>query len=75
MNPTDQPGIRASTLQRLTYIARTIVQQEIACKGEICSRRAYWHLAEAMREAADGVERDAGRRADYARDVVQRLAA
>ena len=68
MKPTDFEPLRTTTYQALTSIARTIVMQELTCKGEVVSRRAYWLLAELMREAADEVERDVGMRKEYAGD-------
>ena len=63
--PTDEPQLRTETCEFLTYIARTIVKQELAMTGEDVSRRAYWFLAEFMRITADAVERDVGSRSEY----------
>lgn len=68
MKPTDVVPMKTETLQGLTAIARTIVQQELVCEGEVVSRRAYWHLAEMMRIYADFIEAEVGKRSDYAKE-------
>lgn len=61
-------GLRAT---RDAHTAQETAAHTVACiNGRfvalLVTRRAYWHIAEIMREVADEIERDAGKRSDYA---------